>query len=305
MGTIAIARQAMVDDKGNVFGYTLFDRTRPSRTHGAVSTASQILRTLVVHPRATMQHTTPSLTESSYGHGVRPRVAAARRPLQLGLASAALFTLLAWAVHFAEPLLAWEQRWLEALHAQRKPWLTEVLHGVEALHDPLVAIALSLFATALVFRRRGWQLLLLLAITLGGGAVNNLAKAWFQRPRPELDALVSAHGHGFPSGHTVAATLLAAWAVYAAYRGGASTTGRAVTVCAAALVVGLVGLSRIYLGAHYPTDVAAAVLGGTAWACGCIAAFGAMGIHGGTPRAAAVAAATVLRPHAARTDYRV
>ncbi len=253
-----------------------------------------------------MQHTAISFTGSSSGHRVRPRVAAARRPLQLGLASAALFTLLAWAVHFTEPLVAWEQRWMDALHAQRSAWLTQVLLIVEALHDPLVALALSVCATVLVVRRRGWQLLLLLAITLGGGAMNNLAKSWFQRARPELDALVSANGYGFPSGHTVAATLLAAWAVHAVTRGGASAAQRGFIVCAAALVVGLVGLSRIYLGAHYPTDVAAAVLGGTAWACGCIAAFGAMGgIHGGTPRAAAVAAATALRPHAARADYLV
>ncbi len=249
-----------------------------------------------------MQHTALSLTERSSGGSAAPRTAAAQRPLLLGLASAALFTLLAWAVHFAEPLVAMEQRWLDALHANRVPWLTAVLHGVEALHDPLVANALSLCATALVFRRQGWQLLLLLAITLGGGAVNNLAKSWFQRPRPELDALVSANGYGFPSGHTVAATLLATWAVYVACRGGTSATGRVVTVCAAAVVVGLVGLSRIYLGAHYPTDVAAAVLGGTAWACGCIAVFGAMGIPGGTPHVAAMASVTTLRRHVARAD---
>lgn len=208
-----------------------------------------------------------------------PSLSSLRIPLRLGLAAAVVFALLAAAVAGAgvPPLEALEEHWLRQLHAQRDPLLTMWMVWVERLNDPVVAVALSAFVTALLFRRRWRELPLLLAITLGGGVMNNLAKGWFQRERPGLDALVSARGFGFPSGHTVAVTLLAAWMVYLACRDGRPGIWRAAGVLGAVVSIAVVGASRIYLGAHYPSDVAAAFFAGTAWACGCIALFNADG----------------------------
>ncbi len=198
-------------------------------------------------------------------------------PLVLGMVAAVLFAVLALVVAGAgvPPAEAWEAHWLQQLHAQRGDRLTRWMLAVEAMHDPLIAVLLSVFVTALLFQRHWRKLPLLLAITLGGGVMNNIAKGWFQRERPLLDALVEARGFGFPSGHTVAATLLAAWMLYLASRGGLHAAWRVASVLGASALVGVVGFSRVYLGAHYPSDVAAALLAGTAWACGCIAVFGA------------------------------
>lgn len=202
-----------------------------------------------------------------------------RLPLRLGLAAAVLFAVLAATVAGSgvPPLERLEDHWLQQLQAQRDPLLTEWLLWVAQLHDPVVAVALPAFVTALLFRRRWRELPLLLAITLGGGLMNHLAKGWFQRERPGLEVLVSARGFGFPSGHTVAVTLLAAWMLYLACQRGTHGALRWAGVLGAVMLVGVVGYSRVYLGAHYPSDVAAALLAGTAWACGCIALFGALG----------------------------
>lgn len=196
--------------------------------------------------------------------------------VRLALVAAFLFALVAMAVNTLQPLAEAEARWLRSLHAQRSDTLTGWMRGVAQVHDPVVAVLLSVFVTALIFQRRWRPLTLLLAITLGGGCLNNLAKAWFQRERPGVEALVPVHGFGFPSGHAVAATLLAAWMLHRLHRPGVPFPWRLAGTLAAVAMVGLVGFSRIYLGAHFPSDVMAALLAGTAWAGGCIALFAAL-----------------------------
>jgi len=72
--------------------------------------------------------------------------------------------------------------------------------------------------------------------------------------------------------------------VYQACRGGRTSLWRWVGLPGAVALVAVVGASRIYLGAHYPSDVVAALLAGTAWACGCVTLFSASGL-GHSPHA--------------------
>ena len=98
----------------------------------------------------------------------------------------------------------------------------------------------------------------LIAVVFGGLALVVLLKAAFSMPRPsaELHA-VSASEHGFPSGHTMAATVfwggLALWSSVASHRA---------RFAAAGVVVSVVGFSRLALGVHYFVDVVASVLFG-------------------------------------------
>ena len=114
----------------------------------------------------------------------------------------------------------------------------------------------------LLLRRRGlgrYAAELLLA--MGGGlALNELLKAWFHRPRP-TSALFYQYGLSFPSGHAMMSTAYygcLAWLVV-------QHTGRWGWATALVGFAGLVGLSRVYLHVHYPTDVLAGFAGGAAW----------------------------------------
>lgn len=104
-------------------------------------------------------------------------------------------------------------------------------------------------------------------LALGGSALLNLAtKQWFARERPSLWAsIVPEATYSFPSGHAMGSMTLAWVAVLLAWR----TRWRLpVSVAAVAFVV-LVGMSRVYLGVHYPSDILAGWCAASAWAVAC------------------------------------
>lgn len=118
----------------------------------------------------------------------------------------------------------------------------------------------------LIARRRGWRTALLFGgIVLGGALVVLLLKSAIGRPRPDLlphqDVVSSA---SMPSGH--AANNLVVW--LAAARLWSPSRRLAV---AAVLIAGGIGLSRVMLAVHWPSDVLAGWAIGLAWVLGCLA----------------------------------
>jgi undecaprenyl-diphosphatase len=104
---------------------------------------------------------------------------------------------------------------------------------------------------------------LLLAFGVGGAAAANVVlKALFQRERPSLwHPSVVETSFSFPSGHAMASAAIVACLVVILWR----TRYRWIAIIAGAIVVGLVGLSRMYLGVHYPSDVLAGWCASIAW----------------------------------------
>ena len=123
-------------------------------------------------------------------------------------------------------------------------------------------------ATAVVLAiRRSFYRLLALGLAAGGGALLNIAlKHMFHRQRPVLEnPLVTLSSYGFPSGHTMGATLFYGVLALIITYWMRSWSHRVLTGWLAALVIALIGASRVYLGAHYFTDVIGAVAVGLAW----------------------------------------
>jgi membrane-associated phospholipid phosphatase len=130
----------------------------------------------------------------------------------------------------------------------------------------IVTVALTAAAIGSVVRSKGdprWGAFFA-AILVGAIAIDNVVKAIVDRPRPDMGALVDVTGSSFPSGHATAAAALCAALGYALTRG--MTWRRAVgTWAVAASVAWLVGLSRVYLGVHWPTDVLGGWVLGSGW----------------------------------------
>lgn len=99
----------------------------------------------------------------------------------------------------------------------------------------------------------------LIAVTLGVDAIKDTVA----RARPP-DPLVTAQGGSFPSGHAFLSTVSYGLLALVAWRSSASRAARIAAIVGAALLVFLIGCSRIALGVHYPTDVVAGWLGGIA-----------------------------------------
>jgi undecaprenyl-diphosphatase len=150
------------------------------------------------------------------------------------------------------------------------PWLPEAARDITALGSTIV-LGIILFAVVgyLLLSRRRAAAWLMLGAVLGGVALSNLLKFSFARPRPDLvTPAVRIFTASFPSGHATmsAITYLTLGALLA--RTHSEISIRTYFMILAGLLTALVGLSRIYLGVHYPTDVLAGWCIGTAWAMG-------------------------------------
>jgi undecaprenyl-diphosphatase len=107
----------------------------------------------------------------------------------------------------------------------------------------------------------------------GGVLLNELLKVTFQRARPKLDYPVLAWtGYGFPSGHTMIATLLYGFLAVLIFQAIQHLRWRVSAVLVSALIIPLVALSRMYLGAHYLSDTLAAIAAGVIWLILCLTA---------------------------------
>lgn len=159
------------------------------------------------------------------------------------------------------------------LIAHRSADLTPVMRGITDLGSALVVVPLILAVGLIARRARGsWRPLnFLCVVVVGATLTSTLIKVLVARPRPTSGALVRALGYAFPSGHSTAAA--ATWLTAAVVLGTLtrSIVLRVVLGGVAVLVVLLVGVSRIYLGVHAPTDVLGGWALGAAWLMGTLA----------------------------------
>jgi undecaprenyl-diphosphatase len=148
------------------------------------------------------------------------------------------------------------------------PWLAEVARDVTALGSVAVlALVVGAVSGFLLLVRRWRTLGLVVGSTLGGTLVNALLKRLFARPRPTVvPHLTEVLTQSFPSGHAMLSaivylTLGALLAQLVERR-----RLKAYLVGVALGLTLLIGLTRVYLGVHYPTDVVGGWMAGLGWA---------------------------------------
>jgi membrane-associated phospholipid phosphatase len=144
------------------------------------------------------------------------------------------------------------------------------VHFLRALSEPGAAewIGVVLFgAVILLAWKRAWPALVTIIIAVPGGMLlNELLKLAVHRHRPFLDGwFVDWSGYSFASGHTIGATLLYGQLLLFALPVIKSKRRQKLAILVAAMLVMLVGFSRVALGAHYLTDVVAAIFLGSLW----------------------------------------
>jgi undecaprenyl-diphosphatase len=190
------------------------------------------------------------------------------------LLAAWLFGLIASGVRSHTGLSAFDTPLANWFHAHRGSGWTPFMMFITDWHQPagVLVMAAMLGAWFHMNKLRYWLLALVLSVP-GGMLLNVLIKYTFRRVRPTFDdPLVTLVTYSFPSGHTSGATffygLLAAFLVCTCTR----WSTRLAAVSAATFMVALVALSRVYVGAHYLSDVLAAIAEGCAWLAICITA---------------------------------
>lgn len=158
-----------------------------------------------------------------------------------------------------------------AVHSYASPTVTRLMFAISFMGSSgLIASALVAFA---LFRHFQWRRAAIwLVVTLAGALVLDLTlKFAFHRPRPVPFFGPIPRTYSFPSGHSLFSFCF--YGVLAGLLTGRvrSMSARVLIWLVAALLVLAIGLSRIYLGVHYPSDVIAGYLAGTIWAASMVA----------------------------------
>ncbi|MBD0414897.1 phosphatase PAP2 family protein [Oryzicola mucosus] len=150
-------------------------------------------------------------------------------------------------------------------------WFEEAVRDITALGGAVVLIYFTAIVIIYLLLVRRWGLAVFAFVSIAGGQLlSSLLKLGIDRPRPELVSHLSqVHTMSFPSGHAMlsAVTYLTLGALLSR-----AMPNRAATLyvfCVAILTTLMVGMSRLYLGVHWPSDVLAGWCAGFAWATLC------------------------------------
>lgn len=160
---------------------------------------------------------------------------------------------------------------LRLVHGWANPTLTKVMKGVTTLASfEFLAVAALLVALGLLLRRRRIEAATTVVVAAGGGGLVEVLKLVFHRLRPQaFPPLAVEASYSFPSGHAMIAVSFYGLLAHFLLRAHPGVPQK-VMAAGLLLLVGLIGLSRVYLGVHWPTDVLAGYVTGGAWLLACI-----------------------------------
>ncbi len=202
----------------------------------------------------------------------------ASRHLALGVVCSILFTvifarLFDFVQDYGKTVTPFDRSILYFMYQHRTHWLTQTAKVLARMGSPpvIAGVALVSAVTGIFWRKvRGAAWTMPIAI-IGAGIIIQAVKLFIKRPRPSFFApLLHESGFSFPSGHSLIAMVvygLLGYFLMHLFRGWAWLAVRMLTV----LIVVAIGVSRVYVGVHYPTDVLAGWVAGVPWLIACLA----------------------------------
>ena len=199
--------------------------------------------------------------------------------LYFPLACFALFVFIS-ILSLRDQLLAVDYRIIDAL-ATSNPLVSQAMVGVTQIGSSEAILLVTVFVSFFLLYFRLWrETAFLYVLTIGGIALNFLLKIAFQRERPgelksiELfDVSLEIASCSFPSGHTMRSVLLFTFLIYIIHHIMKRASIRISVIAALASIILLVALSRIIVGAHFPSDIAAAMAISISWFYLCLSLF--------------------------------
>ncbi|MGB3135171.1 MAG: phosphatase PAP2 family protein [Nodosilinea sp.] len=164
---------------------------------------------------------------------------------------------------FDEHILLW-------IHQFANPALDRAMLAITQLGNPSTVVPLACIGVSWFCFRRRWQMAMFFFITcLGGAVLSTGLKLAFSKVRPALwPQLITETTYSFPSGHALGSMVLYGLIAYLLANRYANLRGLIYGV--AVVLIAAIGLSRLYLGVHWPTDVLAGYSTGFLWLSVCI-----------------------------------
>lgn len=210
--------------------------------------------------------------------------------LAISLAGLWLFGAVTEDVIHYDPLTQFDLSLLEWVHAHATPAGYAIFNTISLLGSPVTLTPLALGMGLLLAARRQWIFLAgWLAAFTGGGLLAAALKLAIRRPRPPYAAAFLRHySWSFPSGHAMVSLIgygMLAYLLVVLWSHRRSTR-ISIVLCAALLVVAI-GLSRLYLGVHYFSDVVGGYAAGVLWLSACMSGLEVARRWGAAPPATA------------------
>ena len=173
-----------------------------------------------------------------------------------------LFMILGYVVKFyPENLVGIDQPIQSAIRGDLPAYLTAFFTRVTVLmNTPVVASWVGVIVLFFVWKKWYTEALLLTGSLVTTGLLVVILKHISLRPRPALQHLVQEGGYSFPSGHSLAATLVFGSLIIVVGQRMTSQVGKVLAQIALFLCMVTIVVSRVYVGVHYPTDVTGSML---------------------------------------------
>jgi len=151
--------------------------------------------------------------------------------------------------------------------SRRTPFTSALFVAITTVGGTVGMGALVATVLAVLMARRRFRWAAYLAITsVGGALLNQLLKFHYLRERPDLKAAVlDAMGYSFPSGHAMSGTIILGALAYLAARSIREWKNKSAALAALATLAFAIGISRVYLGVHWTSDVGAGFAAGLLW----------------------------------------
>ncbi|MDP1511896.1 phosphatase PAP2 family protein [Paenibacillus ottowii] len=130
---------------------------------------------------------------------------------------------------------------------------------------PVAVISIAIFFILYKILHHRRELILFIWVVTGSALLNGTLKLVFHRARPTLHRIVNANGFSFPSGHSMAAFSLYGVIAFLLWRHISTSTVRGILIVCSSAMILMIGVSRIYLGVHYPSDVLGGFLASGSW----------------------------------------
>jgi undecaprenyl-diphosphatase len=156
---------------------------------------------------------------------------------------------------------------LNQAHTLASPAVTTFMQAITMLGSAQALTIVVLVSAAILTLRRAWvEALGLIAASAGAGLLDAILKVWFHRQRPSVEwALARESTFSFPSGHAMLSLVVYGMILYLILRlSHLFLLDVAASLIALPLILGI-GVSRVYLGVHYPSDILAGYLAGAIW----------------------------------------
>ncbi|MFB9325686.1 phosphatase PAP2 family protein [Paenibacillus aurantiacus] len=174
-----------------------------------------------------------------------------------------------------EKLMRFDLAVIDFIQGMESPGLTSFAKTLTTIGSSKVVIPLVLGTAAMLFvvLKHRKELYLLIGGMFGSTLLNEGLKRLYERARPDIHRIIEETGYSFPSGHSMAAFTFYGLLTYLLWRHMPSKRWRGVLIAFSVCMIGCIGISRIYLGVHYPSDVLGGYWVSACWLAMCVKLF--------------------------------